>query len=123
MSPVHSSIVRYGSSSRFSTSSAFAVSDSSSSYDCSGVVELHELDLVELVLADQTAHVLAVRAGLAAEARRVGGVADRQLAAVEDLAAVEVGQRHFRRRHQIEIPLAGDLEEIGFELRQIAGAE
>ena len=35
-----------------------AVSDSSSSYDCSGVGELHQLDLVELVLADQAAHVV-----------------------------------------------------------------
>ena len=34
-----------------------ASATSSSSYDCSGVRELHELDLVELVLADQPAHV------------------------------------------------------------------
>ena len=101
MSPVHSSIVRYGSSSRFSTSSAFDVSRSSSSYDCLGRRERHQLDLVELVLADQAAHVGAVRSRLAAEARRVRGVADRQLAAVEDLAAVHVRQRHFRGRHQV----------------------
>src|SRR5690242_16902079 len=36
--------------------------------------ELHDLDLVELVLADEAARVLAGRAGLGAEARRVGGV-------------------------------------------------
>ena len=75
------------------------------------------------MLADQAAHVLAVGSRLAAEARRVGGVADRQLAAVENLAAMEVGQRHFGGRNQIEIPVAGDLEEIGFELRQVAGAD
>ena len=112
MSPVHSSIVRYGSSRRFSTSSAFAVSDSSSSKDCSGRGELHELDLVELVLPDQPAHVRAVRAGLAAEARRVCRVPQRQLAAVENLSAVQVGQRHFRGRDQEQIPVAGDLEQV-----------
>jgi hypothetical protein len=36
MSPVHNNTRRYGSSSRFSTSSAFDVSRSSSSYDASG---------------------------------------------------------------------------------------
>jgi len=37
MSPVQSSIVRYGNSRRFNTSSAFAVNDSSSSNDWSAV--------------------------------------------------------------------------------------
>ena len=63
--------------------------------------QLDELDFVELVLANQSADVLAVRSGFASEARRVGGVADRQLAAVENLAAVQVRQRHFGRRNQI----------------------
>ena len=112
MSPVHSSIVRYGSSSRFSTSSAFAVSRSSSSYDCLRRRERHQLHLVELVLADQPAHVGAVRARLAAEARRVGRVANRQLAAVENLAAMHVGERHFGGRHEVQIPVAGDLEQV-----------
>jgi len=35
---------------------------------------------------------------------------------------MHVRQRHFGGRHQVEIPVAGDLEEIGFELRQVAGA-
>ena len=85
--------------------------------------QLHELDLVELMLADQAAHVLAVRAGFAAEARRVGRVADRQLAAVENLAAMQVGQRHLGGRHEIQIPVAGNLEQIRLELRQVAGAD
>ena len=37
-----------------------------------GAGELDELDLLELVLADHAAGVLAVRAGFAAEAGRVG---------------------------------------------------
>ena len=55
-----------------------------------------QLDLVELVHADQAARVLAVRARLAAEARRVGRHRDRQIGRVEDLVAVDVGDRHFR---------------------------
>ena len=74
------------------------------------------------MLADQAAHVRAVRAGLAAEARRVGGVAQRQRAAVEDLVAVQVRERHLGGRDQVEIPVAGDLEQVLLELRQLAGA-
>ena len=85
--------------------------------------ELHQLHLVELVLADQAADVGAVRAGLAAEARRVGGVLDRQQAAVEDLVAIQIGDRHFGGRDQVEVPVAVDLEEVRLELRQLAGAE
>ena len=36
---------------------------------------------------------------------------------------MQVGQRHLRRRHEIQIPVAGNLEEIGFEFRQVAGAQ
>ena len=58
------------------------------------------------MLPDQPAHIGAVRTGFAAEARRVRRVADRQLAAVEDLAAMHVRQRHLGGRHQVEIPVA-----------------
>ena len=122
MSPVHSTTVRYGRPSVCSTCSASAVSASSSSYDVLGRRELHELDLVELVLADQPAHVRAVRAGFAAEARRVGGVLQRQEPAVEDLAAIQIRHRHLGRRDQVEIPLARDLEQVRLELRQLTGA-
>ena len=122
MSPVHSSIVRYGSSSRLRTSSAFAVSASSSSYDCSGVVNFTSSTLSNWCCRIRPRTSAPYEPGLAAEAGRVGRVADRQLAAVEDLAAVQVGQRHLRRRDQVEIPLPRDLEEILLELRQVAGA-
>src|SRR5437016_340991 len=84
--------------------------------------ELDELDLVELMLTEDAAHVLAVRTGLAAKAGRVRRVAQRELAAVEDLAAMQSRERHFCRRHQIQVPLAGDLEQVGRELRQVSGA-
>ena len=62
--------------------------------------DLHELDLVELVLADQSARVLAVGAGLRAEAGRVRDQLERQFGRIEDAVAREVGQRHFRGRDQ-----------------------
>ena len=103
--------------------SASAVSASSSSYDCLRRRELHELHFVELVLANQAAHVRAVGAGLAPEARRVGRELQGERAAVQDLAAEHVRQRHLGSGHQIEVPVAVDLEQVGLELRQVAGAE
>src|SRR5688500_3519617 len=74
------------------------------------------------MLTDQSAYVGAVGSCFATEARRVGGVADRQIAPIEDLPAMQIGERHFGRRNQEKIPLAGDLEQVVFELRQIARA-
>jgi hypothetical protein len=85
--------------------------------------ELDQLHLVELVLSNQPADILAVRTGLAPETRRVGGVLDRQIAAVEDLAAMQVRQRHFGGRDEVQVPVAGDLEQVGFELRQVPGPD
>ena len=44
-----------------------------------GQAQLHDLDLVELVQAVQSAHVLAVRTGFAAEAGGVGGHLHREV--------------------------------------------
>src|SRR4029453_18980295 len=71
----------------------------------------------------QAAHIGAVRSGLAPEAGRVRGVAEGQGAPVEDLTAIEIRERHFRRGHQVKIPLSGNLEEVLLELRQVAGAD
>ena len=84
--------------------------------------QLHQLDLVELVLADQAADVLAVGAGLGAEAGGVGGVAQRQVGLVEDLAPVQVGQRHLGGRDQVVVETL-ELEQVLLELRQLAGAD
>src|SRR5439155_24220600 len=90
-----------------------------------------ELYFFELVLPDQPARVLAVAPRFAAEAWRVGAVADRQLARLEDLVGVDVRAWNFRggnkikrlrrraawlsrRRHR--------LEEIGLELRELSRA-
>ena len=60
-----------------------------------GARELDQLDLLELVLADDAARVLACGSGFGAEAGGVGGEADGQAGFVEDFVAVEVGDRDF----------------------------
>src|SRR5206468_6699131 len=64
-----------------------------------GPLEPDELDLVELVLPDDALRVLAVAAGLAAEAWGEGAVLPRKV--FEDLVAVVVRDRHLRRRDEI----------------------
>jgi hypothetical protein len=86
-------------------------------------LEPHQLDLVELVHAQDAARVLAVRAGLAPEARRVRHVALRQrVLGPEQLAGVHVRDRHLRRRDQVEPVLANVVHLVGI-LRQVARAE
>ena len=41
---------------------------------------------------------------------------------VEDLPAVHVRERDLGGRHHVQIPVAGDLEEVRLELRQVAGS-
>src|SRR5207237_7857325 len=55
--------------------------------------QLHQLDLVELVVAKDALHVLAIGAGLATVARREGGVAPRQRSLRQHLAAMQRAQR------------------------------
>jgi len=74
------------------------------------------------VLADQPADVGAVRAGFAAEAGGVRRVLERQETAVEDLAAIEIGDRDLGGRDEVQVPVAADLEQVLLELRQLAGA-
>ncbi len=82
-----------------------------------------QLDLVELVLADDAARVLAEAAGLGPEAWRVGRHLHRQLGGVEDLVAVHVRDRHLGGRDQVVGPLVVQLEEVLLELRQLSGPE
>jgi hypothetical protein len=60
-----------------------------------GARELDQLDLLELVLADDAARVFAGRAGLGAEARRVGREGDGQARFVENFVAIEIGDGDF----------------------------
>ena len=90
-----------------------------------GAHDLHQLHLVELVLADHAARVLAVAAGLGAEARRVADELERQRLGGDDLVAHDVGHRHFGGRDQVELAAVGarHAEQVFLELRQLAGAE
>ena len=83
--------------------------------------ELHHLDLVELVLAQHSAHVAAVAAGLAAEAVSVGAEVFRQLGLLERFARVEVRERHFGGRDEPEVVVRAAVEVLG-ELRKLARA-
>src|SRR5215831_172797 len=85
--------------------------------------QLHQFDLVELMLTDQATDVLSVRPRLAAKTRRVRRVTDGQIAAVENFAAMQVCQWYLCGRNQIQIPFARDLEQVGFELRKVASPD
>src|SRR5690348_6722593 len=86
-----------------------------------GPRELDQLNFLELVLADDAAHVLAIRTGFAAEAGRVSGDGEREARGVNGLVAIEVGERHFRGGNEPEIVIF-DLERIAGKLWQLAGA-
>ncbi len=62
-----------------------------------GSCELHHLHLLELVLADDTAHVAAVGARLAAEARRVGAQRDGEPLGGQHFIAIQIGYGDLRR--------------------------
>ena len=85
------------------------------------LLEQHHLDLVELVDAEDAAGVLAGRAGLAPEARRVRRVVDRQVGRLEDLVAVEVRDRDLGGGDQVQV-VAGDDVHLVFLVRDLAGA-
>jgi len=84
--------------------------------------DLHQLDLVELVLADHPARVLAVGAGLRAKARRVCDIAQRQRLGRDDLVAHEIGDGDLGRGDEEELGIVAHREEVGLELRELAGA-
>ncbi len=79
------------------------------------------LHLVEPVHPDDALGVLAVGAGLAAKAGGEPGVAQRQGAGVEDLAAVVAGQRHLGRADQVQLVL-GQPVHLGGVRAEEAGA-
>ena len=71
-----------------------------------GVAVAEELELVELVHAEDPARVLAARAGLAPEARREADVVQRQVVGREHLAAVQRRQRHLGGADQVSSSVA-----------------
>ena len=57
--------------------------------------EFDQFDFLKLVLADDAARVLACGSSFGAETGRVGREADGQASFVENLVAIEIGDRHF----------------------------
>ena len=87
-----------------------------------GRVDVGEhLDLVELVHPQDAAGVLAVGAGLLAEAGRPPGVPQRQAVGVEHLVHVERRERHLRGAHEVEV-LLGQVVDVLGRLGEEAGA-
>ena len=86
--------------------------------------EFDHFYLVELVLTDETARVAAGRACFGAEARRHRRQVNRQLGAVDDFAAIVVGQGHFSRRDHVHF-FAFDVQAVHVfvEFRQLARAD
>ena len=87
-----------------------------------GLGDLRQLHLVELMLADEAADVLAVGARFAPEAGSVGAVGEREVSGLEDLAGMQVRHGDFRGRNQVVVG-PGELEEVRLELRKLPGTE
>src|SRR5437762_1633070 len=86
-----------------------------------GSYEAYELDLVELMLPNQAARVLAVASRFASKASRVRRVRDRERSAVEDLVGVQVRDLYLRGGREIEVvalrvlvfvPVGGDAKHV-----------
>ena len=82
--------------------------------------EAEHLDLVELVHAEDSARVLAGRAGLAAEARREPGIAQRQPLGFDHLAVVQRRQRDLGGADEVQLVL-GHVVDLLLGVRQKAG--
>ena len=87
-----------------------------------GMRDLHDFDLVELVQAVQSPHVLAVGAGLAPEAGGIGGHLDRKVRLAENHVAVNVRHGNFGRRDQVEI-VRCHVVHLAFLVGELAGSE
>ena len=91
--------------------------------------DLDQLDLVELVHADHAARADPGRAGLGAETRAVGAVIFRQFAGLEQLFAVDVGDRRLGGGDEVKFAAAllveSLLHHVGLvlELGELADAD
>ena len=65
--------------------------------------EFHQLDFLELMLANDSAHVFPIGSRLAAKARSIRSDGNRQSRRVDDLVAIEIGQRDFGGGNQPQV--------------------
>ena len=86
--------------------------------------DLHQLDLVELVLADHAACVLAVGTGFRTEAGRMTDELQRQPVRGQNFIPHDVGDGNFGGGNQVKLsPVGfGYREQVFLELRQLPGA-
>src|SRR5260221_1173033 len=84
--------------------------------------ELKQLDLLKLVLTQDSARVLAGRARFGAEAGGPRGYVDRQFLRGNCFVAIQVVELYFAGRRQPEIGVL-DLDEICGEFWQLAGRQ
>src|SRR5579884_4337041 len=83
--------------------------------------ELEELDFLKLMLPQDAPRILSGCSSLGAETRSPCRDANRQFFFGDGFIAVEIVQLHFSRRCQPKVRVL-KVEEIGCELRQLAGA-
>ncbi len=83
--------------------------------------EFEELDLLELMLAQDTARVFSGGAGFGAEASRPGGDEDGKFFFGNGFVAVEIVKLDFGSWREPEVGVL-KFEKISGELRQLAGA-
>ena len=89
--------------------------------------DLHHFHFVELVLANQAAHVFAVCTRFGTETWGMRSQFQRQITAGHDAVGNGIGQRHFGGRNQILrfltlVAAAGNVEQIFCKFRQLACA-
>ena len=86
-----------------------------------GTNNLHHFNFFKLVLTDQPACVLAVRAGFRAKTWRVRDPLKRQFIFFKDFIAAQICHRHLSRRYQVIVVVADQRKQILFKLRQLPG--
>ena len=85
--------------------------------------EIYQFHFLKLVLANDAAHIFAVRSGFAAKAWRVGSERNRQARLIQNFIAIKVRDRNFCSRNQPQIFFAmRHAEKIGGKLGQLSGA-
>src|SRR4029077_6148958 len=83
-----------------------------------GPRKFDQFDFLELMLPDNSAHILAIGTSFAAEAGSVSRERNRQATCVENFVTVKIGDWDFRSGNQPEIFFAmGDAEKVRGEFR------
>ena len=84
--------------------------------------EFHQLDFLKLMLANDAAHILPVRARLTAKAGSICSKRNGQTAGIEQFIPVQIRNRDLSRRNQPQLLLSmRNPEEIGGKLGKLSG--